>query len=142
MRYACLLVLLPLLGCRPDNPPAPTPSPSPTVSPTPQPTPTPCLPPVVLEGWTEWETLPPQYVQAVRDAQAALGDVCGQEPEASLDRLGAKLREAALCAGRLDDAVFIRRSDDLSLFEEHHAAYYGNGCWLSNPYRGTWHYAD
>lgn len=86
----------------------------------------------------EWETLPSQYVDTVRLAQAAVGDVCGKEPEESLDALAVQLREQGYCAGRMDDAVFIRRSDDLKLFEEHHACYYGNGCWLSNPYRGTW----
>ncbi len=134
-----LLCCVPLLlsGC-PKPTPSPSPSPSPTVEPTPEPTPTPCVPPPDEVGWDPVDARPTQHKQAVRDAQEFIGDVCSQAPEASLERLGSRLRLMGYCAGRNDDAVFFQRDDDDELWEEHHAVYYGNGCWLSNTYRGMW----
>lgn len=132
-----LIVVIALLcGC---PPPEPTPTPTPTATPTPAPTPTPaCVPPPDGLDWQPAGDPPSQRLSAVHVSQQALGDVCGIEPDISLDRLGEALRSIGHCAGRMSDAVFVLRDD--GLWEEHHAVYYGNGCWLSNTYRGSWRY--
>lgn len=147
---AALVLLLCLAACKPDPSPTPfpTPSPTPTVTPTPSPTPTPtptpsgCFPPDTQTGWTEWQTLPPEHIEAVRAAEVVIGSVCGFEPEDSLDKLGSQLRLQGLCAGRLDDAVFVRRSDNVKLWSEYHAVAYLTGCWTikERMYRGVWHH--
>ena len=132
--------------------PAPAPVPSP--SPSPLPTPIACVIPSNLpdcgpgitsscwqprEGVGSWNpdlVNPPPYVMAVRTAQASVGDQCGKNPVASLELLAGSLKQVGYCAERMNDAVFIRRPD--SLFEEMHAVYYLDGCWLSNPYKGAW----
>ena len=88
-------------------------------------------------------------------AEGALGSVCGKEPEATLDALGAQIRLSGECAGRLDDAVFIRhgskaqqdeedRNHTPSTWGEYHAAAYTDGCWTDRErvYKGTWKYAQ
>ena len=131
--FAALFVPLAcvILACTPQTP-QPSPSPSPTVAPTPT-----CVVPPDGPAWQPVDPVPPsELFRAVRNAQEAVGDVCGQEPEASLDVLASALRAAGVCAARQADAVMVERED--GLWEEHHAAYYGNGCWLSNTYRGAW----
>ena len=130
-----------LAACDPTPTPTPAPSPTPTAPPTPTPTPAECYPPASdSTGWLEWDTLAPQYVSVVDEAEHILGNVCGIEPEASLEALGAKLRYLGYCAGRVDDAVFIRRTDDKRLWEEMHAVAYERGCWTiqERMYRGVW----
>lgn len=135
-KIVLLVLLTGLAACKPE--PVPTPTPSPTVEPTPEPTP--CAPSPYAEGWVEWQTLAPQYLTAVDEAQDLIGDVCGREPEESLETLAAKLRWIGYCAGRMDDAVFVRRGDDLTLWEEYHAVAYATGCWVikERMYRGVW----
>lgn len=129
--------------------PQPSPSPSPTVAPSPAPSPTPTPVPTPTPGecyapadGPQWHPADPQQptqlLTLVRGAQQQIGDVCGQPPETSLEVLAGTLREAGLCAGRQGDAVMVQRAD--GLFEEMHAVYYGDGCWLSNAYRGLWEY--
>lgn len=140
MRYLAAVLIVALGACNPPNPqPTPSPSPSPTVEPTPLPTPTPtpepigCQPvkfdfPVILTA---------QYVGAVRTAQAEIGDVCGKDPVESLQRLAIRMTANGLCAFQDEDRVLVGASQDAKLWEEHHAVFWGNYCWLSNTYRGT-----
>ncbi len=121
--------------------PTPGPTPTPTVAPTPTPTPAPgeCYAPADGPQWHPADPQgPTQLLTLVRGAEQRVGDVCGQVPDASLEVLAGTLREAGLCAGRQNDAVMVQRPD--GLFEEHHAVYYGDGCWLSNSFRGLWEY--
>lgn len=130
-----------LFGCPGPGPtPTPTPSPTPTIEPTPTPTPVGCLPPAGETGWTEWDTLAPEHIAVVIATRDEIGNVCGQEPEASLELMGTALRAKGLCSGRKDDAVFIRRSDDSHLWEEYHSVAYATGCWTiaERQYRGVW----
>ena len=128
--------------------PSPTPSPSPTVTPAPTPTPTPATC-IVTHGdiWTETLLMDNQLKQIVRDAEATVGDVCGQPPDESLCKLAVALDGMSYPAvvhqnddGTFVDAVFVQRDD--GLWEEHHAVYYGDGCWLSNTWKGVWAKAD
>jgi hypothetical protein len=130
--WGWLCLALSLAACSPT--PVPKPSPSPTVQPSP--TPTPCVVPPDSAAWTPVEGVAPQLVPAVRAAQEAVGDVCGTDPQTSLDILASALRRAGYCAGRQTDAVMVQRGD--RAWEEHHAVAYGNGCWIATPYRGTW----
>lgn len=144
MRYLAAVLIVALGACNPPVPqPTPSPSPSPTVEPTPEPTPVPtptatpipigCQPvaldfPVILTA---------QYVGAVRTAQEEIGDVCGQDPVQSLQRLALRLTAKGLCAFQDEDRVFVGASQDAAMWEEHHAVYWGNYCWISNTYRNT-----
>lgn len=132
-------------GCNPSPPPTPTPSPSPSLSPSPSPTITPnplCNFGTNKDTWTELASLTPSYITDVKLAEDSIGDVCGLEPESSLDKLSAELNSRSLCAGRIDDAVFVKRLGDESLFDEYRAVDYSNGCWVSDSYKGTWKYAS
>ena len=80
---------------------------------------------------------------AVREATDYIGDRCGhadatEGPQReSLRMLAAELEAHGFCAGYMPpDAVFVERQD--GRFEEHHAVYFGDGCWLSNSFKGIW----
>lgn len=124
------------VGCKPT--PAPTPSPSiePTAEPTP--TPTPCLPPGEDGQWLVVETRPVERLLDVFSAEELIGNVCGATPVFSLQRLASQLREDGLCAGRMEDSVFVQRTD--GAWEEMHAVAFTTGCWVlgSRTYKGTW----
>jgi hypothetical protein len=147
-RYTLMLAILVtfvaayalLVGCNPV--PVPTPTPTPIPTPTPTPTPTGCYPPLSNDpGWFEVATLPSEHVSVVTGAELAIGSPCGLEPEATLETLGAQIRKTGLCAGRLDDAVFVQRADP-KLWEEWHAVSYLTGCWTeeARAYKGMWHH--
>lgn len=126
-------ILASLLACRP-------PAPAPTPAPTPIPTPSPIEAPLACAPAPTLDLSPlqpePTFRLAVRAAQEALGDVCGQDPSLSLDRLAIQLHEAGYCANRDEDRVVIQRDPPFgALYEEHHAVYYGNGCWTSNTFK-------
>lgn len=143
-----------LWGCPGPGPaPSPTPSPTPTPVPTPTPSPTPSPSPatctVIDDDLLEQTALMDNLLTpTVRDAEAALGDVCGAPPDESLCRMAAYLTGLGFesfvsqrADGSRADAVFVRRPSD-GLLEEHHAVYYANGCWLSNTWRGVWAVAN
>ena len=77
-------------------------------------------------------------------AKAAVGERCGTDHNGSLqtlDLLGAQLRASGYCAGRLDDAVFIRNPE--GLWQEFHAVAFATGCWANDPAqlpKFTWTY--
>jgi len=126
-------ILIGFLAC---HAPAPAPTPTPTPIPTPSPIETPlaCAPAPSLD----LSPLQPEPVfrLAVRAAQEALGDVCGQDSSLSLDRLALQLCEAGYCANRDEDRVVIQREPPFGdLYEEHHAVYYGDGCWTFNTFK-------
>ena len=135
-RVGIVVLAISILGC-------PVPKPTPSPSPTPEPTPTPvsCVIPE-SPGWEAYETIPAQNLNAVMLAEHELGSVCGQEPSVSLQLLASKLVGAGNCAENVDDAVFVRRTDDRHLYEEYHAVAYTTGCWTSRTrvYRGVWHH--
>ena len=121
------------IGCNGDHP-KPTPTPTPSATPAPLPTPTADVCPVLsvsLVDSSSGELL----VGEVRAAQQEIGDVCGLDPELSLCELAAKLRANGREAYFGNDAVWVKRDD--GQWEEHHAVFYGNGCWLSNTWYGT-----
>ena len=149
-----LALMLPSVGCA--VPPAPTPPPpttttttvAPSPSPTPIATPTPEIEPCFPVGGT-WEPSPPErqdpeeMLDFVREAEEYLGDRCGhadatEAPQReSLRLLAAELESRGFCAGFMEpDAVFVERED--GRFEEHHAYHFGDGCALSNSFRGIW----
>jgi len=144
VRFLTALGLLVLVACTPPSPPVPTPTPTPipTPTPTPDPTPTPgdCTiwPDAV---WTDTLLADNQLKDVVRVAEAGVGDVCGRPPAESLCRLAVRLDSIGYPSGVTGDAVFVKRPSD-GLYEEHHAVYYGDGCWLSNTWRGVWAKAD
>lgn len=89
--------------------------------------------------------MPPQHLDTVAAARDEVGDVCGSEPETSLERMARALTlDHGLCAVRLDDAVFVQRTDDEHLWEEYHAVSYLTGCWTiqERMYRGVWHHDE
>ena len=147
---ALLYLALLLFGCAVQ--PAPSPSPSPTVAPTPSPTaePTPTPPPEIeacFPAGVEWVVSssqdPEEMLEFVSEAQQYLGDRCGhadatEAPQReSLRLLAAELESRGFCAGfQAPDAVFVQRED--GRFEEHHAVYFADGCWLSNSFKGIW----
>ena len=124
--------------------PEPSPAPTPTPTPTPAPTPTPVPACVVPHSDdSRWQPLGvgygPSFGQQMVDAAAAIGDVCGRDPEESLTRLAAQLRLWGLCADKWADGVLVQNA--AGLWEEYHAVAYGNGCWTERGrYRGTWRY--
>lgn len=144
-RVEVVMAGLLLLGAcdRPSPTPTPTPSPTPTVEPTPTPTPE-CVPAEGEAGWTAWKTLPPEHLDTMDAVEDSLGSPCGLDPEDTLRRLGAALRSSGLCAGKKDDAVFVRRTTDTRLWEQYHAVAYATGCWTirERKYVGTWMYVN
>lgn len=122
------------MGCGgPD--PKPTPTPTPTPTPVVEPTPLPSDPCPKMSYELEDTTSGGLLIGEVRAAQQEIGDVCGLDPELSLCELAGVLRNKGYEAYFGTDAVWIRRQDHL--WEEHHAVFYGNGCWLSNTWYGT-----
>lgn len=119
--------------------PAPQPKPTPTATPAPshEPTVVPCVPPGEAQAWKPAGTPENISKAAVRAAQEQLGDVCGEDPTATLERLAAALRDAGVCAGRMTDGVFVE-TDRPTLYEEWHPVYFGNGCWATNNAKGLW----
>lgn len=142
LTIAVVGMALSLFGC-PGPGPGPGPSPSPTVSPTSSPTPEACLPPPGDAGWQPIGTIPPEHLEALAAERAVIGNRCGLPAEESLDLMAAGLRDDyGLCAGRKDDAVFVQRTDELTLWEEYHAVAYATGCWTirERMHKGTWRY--
>jgi len=146
-RYLTAFLLLAVLGCTPPKPtPSPEPTPTPTATPTPTPTPLPTPGPVACTIFGEEANFKisllndNQLKDVVRAAQANVGDVCGQPPSVSLCRLAVQLDKMGYPAGVAGDSVMVMRRD--VLYEEHHAVYYGNGCWLSNTFRNVWERLD
>lgn len=142
MRYLAAVLIVALGACNPPAP-QPTPSPSPTVAPTPEPTPepTPTATPIPI-GCQPVEldnplVMTPQYVGAVRTGQSEIGDVCGQDPVQSLQRLALRVTINGLCAFQDEDRIFVGADQSALVWEEHHAVYWGNYCWISNTYRNT-----
>lgn len=131
MKKLILLAVL-LAACSPK--PKPTPSPSPTVEATPVPEPTP-LPRCEQVTLVNPRFKEPMYSKAVRVGQEAVGDVCAADPVQSLQLLALALNDRGLCAFQMDDAVFVAAQQESLVWEEHHAVFYGNGCWTSNTYR-------
>lgn len=128
--FLCLI-----FGCSPKPHPTPPP-PTTTTTTLPAPAPTPCLP-AAGPGWVPASDQgPTEMLPQVRLLQAELADACGLPPVQSLERLADAFLQEGVCAGVMDDAVFVRRRD--GLYEEHHAVFFGDGCWLSNSYRGLW----
>ena len=124
-----------IVGCRHD-PPAPSPPP---VTTTTLPAPT-----CIFPGPLDVAALQPEqlFQQAVRGAQEALGDRCGYAlddgaPQVqSLQMLAAELRRRGYCAWQDEDRVVIQREPPPGkLWEERHAVYWGNGCWLAADFR-------
>ena len=131
-----------LASCDPPAPPGPTPNPSPTptVEPTPTPVPPPegCTLPTNAGDWTELGMIGAEHPEWVTDAEAFIGSVCGQEPEVSLDKLANEMRTAGRCAGRVDDSVFVERSD--KKWDQMKAVDFVSGCWWGDFYAGSWNY--
>lgn len=137
---AFLVAALTGVGCAA---PVPQPTPTPTVTPTPAPTPTPiaCEAPIFLLVASDQQ--PDPFKQAVRDAQEALGDRCGYAladggPQVeSLRMLAAELRRRSYCAWQDEDRVVIQYEPGSVYWQEHHAVYWKDGCWLSNSFKRT-----
>lgn len=124
-------------ACNPPSP-QPTPAPTATTAPSPEPTVVPCVPPAEAQTWRPAGPAPESISKAaVRAAQEQLGDVCGEDPTATLERLAAALRDAGVCAGRMTDGVFVE-TDRPTLYEEWHPVYFGDGCWATNNAKGLW----
>ena len=76
------------------------------------------------------------FGEQVRAAIESLPSACGADPRVSLERLAVKLRADGLCAFAGVEAVFVKRGID-NKFEEYHAVYFGNGCYIpSGKYIG------
>lgn len=127
------------VGCNGGGP-KPKPTPNPTVEPTPTPVPSPTadMCPVLAVELVDSQE-PGILVGEVRAAQQAIGDVCGLDPELSLCELASTLRASGREAYFGTDAVWLKRD---RFWEEHHAVFYGNGCWLSNTWYGTFEEAQ
>lgn len=127
-----------LISCKPVPTPTPTPNPTPTPTPIPSPTPVPTeCPFVVDELWTPTLLKDDQLKSIVRLAQEDLGSVCEEEPLESLKLLCNRINAMGYPTVITNDAVFIQRPTD-GLWEQHHAVYYGSGCWLSNTWKAVW----
>jgi hypothetical protein len=117
---------------------------TPPVEPVPPAPPGACVPPHAESP--DWGVpVPPSarpFTAAIRNAllegQAQLGDACGKDALQSLDALGAYMRARGYCAGRSVDSVAVLAPDEL--WEEYHAVYFGNGCWVTGPgaYKNAW----
>jgi len=133
----------------------PGPAPSPTPPPTPVASCDCVVPPPDDPGWKPEVTATPFYGLAIRDAETAIGDVCGNVPETSIETLASVLITKGFCAARQNDALLVRRlGGDLTvdtgqpLFEEWHVIAYPTGCWALGmepitsplPYKGTYRY--
>jgi hypothetical protein len=131
-----VLVIMSMMGC---IPPAPQPTPSPTVEPTAEPTPTPIPASCQVVELGSGYKGKAAFTNKVRTGQSVLGDVCvcGRDPFESLRDLAAYLNADGLCAFVDDDKVMIGSKQDSELWEEHHAVFFGNGCWVATPYRYT-----
>lgn len=150
MRKYIPFLLLGVISCGPIPTPSPSPSPNPTSTPSPSPSPTPSTSCTIIQDAKLTPTLlmDNQLKDLIRFTQAQIGDVCGISPEESLCALAHKLTSQGTEAfmtidenGKLSDAIFVIRDTD-DLYEEHHAVYYANGCWLSNSWKGVWAKAD
>ena len=98
-----------------------------------------CYIPPDGDGWTVIPQVPSTTKAEMDAAKAAVGDVCGQAPPFSLERLAAQLRSQGSCADKMSDSIMIKRTD--GLYEEQHAVAYTDGCWSQNPYKNTWRYS-
>lgn len=140
MRRYVWLLILPLLGCTPKPAPTPPPPPDPSAS---------CcnVPPADAEGWSVVSPKPDPYnIAFMVEAEQTIGDVCGSEPDYSLQRLAAQMVATRyVCAaqwtnreGTKIDAIVVLRPD--GLWEEMHSVAYSTGCWTQpeNAYKNAW----
>jgi hypothetical protein len=87
---------------------------------------------------------------AVEAAKVAVGDRCGESPNATLKLLGTWLNGHGFCAsggwGKITpgegDALAIRadgEDGENGWYEEWHPVFYGNGCYL-NKFKFSWRF--
>ena len=96
-----------------------------------------CFPPE--EDDPQWSPVPVaggsrELRWAIDSAKLTVGERCGTDHQgslATLDLLGAELRERGYCASRGADALSIRTPD--GLYEEWHSVSFATGCWANNP---------
>lgn len=107
-------------------------------------TPIGCFPPPDGDGWglpVDAGHRACQRCDVINEAKTKMASPCGNDPSASLEAFGATLRSMGYCAGKMNDAVFLKAPD--GLWEEHHVIAYTNGCYTNtqNGYKGAWPYA-
>jgi len=82
--------------------------------------------------------------EAIDQGKQEVGERCGTDHEGSLqtiESLGSNLRLKGWCAGRLDDALFIK---DGEFWKEIHVVTFASGCWSLDPGnypKNTWTYS-